>query len=154
MTHGESLTRGIEVVIVEETGDPLVEPFIEAALRYDSYVESAIHRLEKVAPPTYEAGEGSDLQPRGGTTASPFAAGAETPSADPALAPVQRSRVKFPRYGVPSVDGVALSSCRGPSQLAAVLLPIMRELGGQQGLLDGLKLLAAGAPQLPTLANP
>ena len=77
-------------------------------------------------------------------------AGAEAPAVDPDPVPVQHSRFKFPRHGVPTVDGVALTSCRAVSQLAAILLPTVRDLGGQQSLVDNLKLLAAGAPRLPT----
>ena len=72
------------------------------------------------------------------------------PTADPEAASVQHSRFKSARHAAPSVDGVALTSCRATAQLAAVLLPTVRGLGGQQSLVEGLKLLAAGAPQLPT----
>ena len=43
-------------------------------------------------------------------------------------------------------------SCRGPGQLAGVLLPAMRALGASEGLIEGLgvKPLAGRAPPLPT----
>ena len=126
---------------------------VTAAERYDEFVAVAIERLQTVAPstePVHVAGTGLNPQRRGGTSASPFVPGAETLAADPEPAPVRRSRFKFARHGVPTVDGVPLASCRAPGQLAAVLLPAMRDLGAQEGLVEGLRLLAAGAPQLPT----
>jgi len=42
-----------------------------------------------------------------------------------------------------------LTSCRGPSQVAAILVPAMRALGAHEGLLEQLKLLAGGAPAIP-----
>jgi hypothetical protein len=144
---------GQDVVSALQTIAAVLPQLVVAAEAYDRHVETSLTRLQLVAAavePTYEAGGGLNPQRRGGTTASPFVAGAETPTADPEPAPVQRSRFKAPRHGVPTVDGHPLTSCRGVGQLASVLLPSMRELGGQQSLLDGLRLLAAGAPQLPT----
>jgi len=144
---------GQEVTVALQTIETLLSPLVAAVERYDTFVESAVHRLQKIAPsaaePTYVAGTGLNPQRRGGTAASPFGTGAETPSAEPEPAAVQRSRFKFPRHGVPTVDGVPLTSCRGPGQLAAILLQPMRELGGQEGFLESLKVLAAGAPPLP-----
>jgi hypothetical protein len=48
------------------------------------------------------------------------------------------------------VDGGFLEPCRGASQLAVVLLPVMEALGAQQSLLAELKLLAQAAPIIPT----
>jgi len=145
---------GQDVVAALQTIEAVLPQLINAAEAYDEFVATSVHHLEKVAPPpaepTYEAGSGLTTYRRGGTVASPFAPGAETPSAEPDPAPVQRSRFQHPRHSVPTVDGVALSNCRGVSQLAAAILPTVRALGGQQSLVDGLKLLAAGAPQLPT----
>ncbi len=90
---------------------------VAAAERYDAFVELAVHRLEKVAPnvePTYEAGSGLNPHRIGGTAASPFVHGPETPLANPEPAPVQRSRFKAPRHGSASVDCVPLTSCRAP----------------------------------------
>ena len=142
-----------DVVAALQTIEAVLPQLVTAAEAYDTFVEAAIHRLEKVAPdvePTFVAGEGLNLKPRSGTAASPFVAGAETSSPDPETAPIRRTRFKSGRHAAPSVDGVPLTSCRGPGQLATVLLPAMRDLGAQQSLLEGLKLLAAGAPQLPT----
>jgi len=144
---------GQDVVLALEAVEAVLGPLVTAAERYDSYVESAVHRLQKVAPsaaePTYEAGSGLTAHRRGGVANSPFAAGAAETPTDPGPAPV-RSRFNFPRHGVPTVDRVPLTSCRGPGQLAAVLLPAMRDLGASEGLIEGLKLLASGAPRLPT----
>jgi hypothetical protein len=60
-------------------------------------------------------------------------------------------RVTFSRYGAPTVDHVRLESCRPASQLASAILPAMRALGAPDGLLDGLKLMAQGAPTIPTV---
>jgi hypothetical protein len=142
-----------DVVAALATIEAVLPQLVTAAEAYDEFVATSVRHLEKVAPnvePTYEAGAGLNPRPRHGTAASPFVPGAETPSADPDPEPVPRSRFKAPRHGSPSVDGVALTSCRAVSQLAAVLLPTVRDLGGQQSLVEGLKLLAAGAPQLPT----
>ncbi len=142
---------GRDVALALEAIDAVLSPLVAAAERYDTYVAQAVHRLQKVAPsaaePTYEAGSGLNPRPAHGTAASPFSGQAETP-AEPAPAPV--ARFKSSRYGAPTVDGIALTSCRGPGQLAAVLVPAMRELGASEGLIEGLKMLAAGAPQLPT----
>ncbi len=144
---------GQDVVFALQAVEAVLGPLVTAAERYDEFVATSLRHLEKVAPnvePTYEAGSGLAPRPAHGTASSPFVAGrAETPSAEPEPAPV-RSRFQHPRHGTPTVDGVALTSCRGPGQLAAVLLQPMRELGGQQGLIELLKLLAAGAPTLPT----
>ena len=141
-----------DVVAALATIEAVLPQLVTAAERYDEFVATSLRHLEKVAPnvePTYEAGTGLNPQRRGGTAASPFVAGAQTP-ADPELAPpVRRSRFKDPRHGAPSVDGVQLTSCRAVSQLAAILLPTVRDLGGQQALLENLKLLANGAPTLP-----
>jgi hypothetical protein len=131
-------------------------PFIQAAERYDAFIEQSVHRLEKVATPhevTHAAGGPPAPAPRGGTTTtSPFV-GAGSAPADPVAQVVPSSapaRFSMPRHGTPRVDNLNLSSCRGPGQLATVLIAPLRALGASEGLLDGLKLLAAGAPQLPT----
>jgi hypothetical protein len=61
------------------------------------------------------------------------------------------SRVSFPRFGTPTIDHKPLQSCRGASQLAAVIAPAMDALGAPSQLVDGLKQMAAGAPALPTV---
>ena len=143
-----------DVVAALATIEAVLPQLVTVAAEYDEFVEGAIQQLEKVAlspEPTHVAGEGVQVQRRGGTTASPFVAEADMPAADPEpKQPAQRSRFKSPRHASPSVDGVALTSCRAVSQLAAVLLPTVRDLGGQQSLVENLKLLAAGAPTLPT----
>jgi len=146
---------GRDVALALDALEEALAPVVAACRRYDEFVETAVRRLEKVAPSAaedaYEAGAGLTTHRRGGTAASPFVPGAEAPtSAAPEPAPVHPSRFKHPRHSHPSVDGVSLTSCRGPSQLAAILVPAMRALGASEGLIDGLKLLAAGAPQLPT----
>jgi len=60
------------------------------------------------------------------------------------------ARVRIDRFGPPTIDGRRLESCRGSAQLADVVLPAMRALGAPSGLIDSLKLQAAGAPALPT----
>jgi len=142
---------GQEVTVALQTIETFLSPLVSAVERYDAFVESAVHRLEKVASaaePVLVAGTGLNPQRRGGVAASPFVAGAESPPAEPEPAPVQRSRFTFPRHGVPTVDGVTLTSCRGPSQLAAVVRPIFEQLGAHHGLIENLKLLEAGAPSL------
>jgi hypothetical protein len=143
---------GQDVGFALQAVEAVLSPLVAAVERYDQFIESAVHRLDAVTPAAAEmvAGEGLNPQRKGGTTASPFVGGSAEPAADLEPTPVHRSRFKFPRHGPPTVDGVVLTSCRGPGQLASVLLPAMRDLGGQEGLLEGLKLLAAGAPQLPT----
>ncbi len=61
------------------------------------------------------------------------------------------ARVTVPRHGSPTIDHRRLESCRGPSQLADVILPAMRALGAPATVIADLKLMAAGAPDLPTL---
>jgi hypothetical protein len=141
------------VVAALATIEAVLPQLVTGVGQYDEFVEAALERLQKVAPslePTYEAGSGVNPQRRGGTTASPFVDGAVSAPIDPQPVAVQPSRFRHPRHGVPTVDGVPLTSCRGAGQLAAVLLPTVRDLNGPQSLVEILKLLAAGAPQLPT----
>jgi hypothetical protein len=63
------------------------------------------------------------------------------------VAPVT-SRVKFPKYGAPQVDGYALTSVRGASQLAAILLRPMQDIGAPNFALTELRTLAQGAPSI------
>jgi hypothetical protein len=65
------------------------------------------------------------------------------------VAPVS-SRVKFPKYGAPQVDGYALTSVRGASQLAAILLRPMQDIGAPNFALTELRTLAQGASSIPT----
>ena len=58
-------------------------------------------------------------------------------------------RVNFPRLSAPTVDRITLSSCRGASQLSRVILPAVQRLGAPTALVESLKNLAAGAPNLP-----
>jgi len=58
-------------------------------------------------------------------------------------------RVDLRRYGPPTVDRLPLSSSRGAAQLARVVLPTLQALRAPTGLVEGLKTLAAGAPNLP-----
>lgn len=145
---------GHDIALALDGIEAALVPFVTASRQYDQFVESAVHRLQKVAAPvevTHEAGSGLTTYRRGGTAASPFVAGAaETSPAPVPAAPVVRSRVSLPRHGHPTVDGVPVSSCRGPSQLAAIVCPIFEQLGAHHGLIEALRLLAAGAPQLPS----
>jgi len=143
---------GRDVAVALDAVEAALAPVVTACRRYDEFVESATHRLQTVAPSaaeTYVAGDG--LPPRGTTTASPFV-GAEVPAAEVPAAPLvtPQHTFTFGRHSQPAVDGVPLASCRGPGQLAAVLLPAMRELGAHSALIEALQLLASGAPTLPT----
>jgi len=60
------------------------------------------------------------------------------------------ARVRIDRFGPPTIDGRRLESCRGPSQLADVLLPYLRDLGAPAAIIEPLKFAAAGAPAIPT----
>jgi hypothetical protein len=126
-------------------------PVVAACRRWDAYIEEATHQLQTAARAS-EPLRTAPVQPpvRGGVSESPFVG---TNDAAPVVTPVQpasgRPRVDFPRYGTPRVDNLVLTSCRGPGQLAAVLLPAIRALGASEGLIEGLKLLAARAPPLP-----
>ncbi len=127
-------------------------PVVAACRAYDIYIETATHQLQAVARPSEDPPQPHVAPPTrgGGTAESPFTgAGSEPATVAPVIPASGRPRVDFPRYGNPRVDNLNLVSCRGPGQLAAVLLPAMRALGASEGLLDGLKLLQAGAPQLP-----
>jgi hypothetical protein len=144
---------GQDVLFALQAVEAVLSPLVAAVERYDTFVESAVQRLEKVAPtvePTHVAGAGLNPRRRGGTADSPFVGRAETPSAESQHVAARPSRFNFPRHSQPTVDGVPLGSCRGAAQLARVLLPFMADLGTPGGTLEGLKLLAAGAPQLPT----
>jgi len=144
---------GQNVISALETIEAVLPQLVAAAEQYDAFIEASVHRLQKVVPTEEPSWQFVGPPPRrGGTAASPFVPGAaEAASAEPEPAPTPQ-RAKFPRHGTPTVDGISLTSCRAPSQLAKVLLPAMRELGGQDGgsFIEVLKLLAAGAPQLPT----
>jgi hypothetical protein len=144
---------GQNVLSALQTIEALLPQLVAAAEQYDSFIEASVHRLQKVVPSEEPSWQFADPPPRrGGTAASPFVPGAaEAASSEPGPAPTPQ-RAKFPRHGAPTLDGIPLASCRAPSQLAKILLPAMRELGGQGGgsLIETLKLLAAGAPALPT----
>ncbi len=132
-------------------------PFISAAQQYDEFVEAATHRLEKVAVTTivatHAAGGPPAAAPRGGTTTtSPFVGAGSEPAAPVAQVVPSGGPARFsmPRHGTPRVDNLNLTSGRGPSQLSTVLVPALRALGASEGLLENLKLMASGAPDLPT----
>ena len=130
-------------------------PFIEAAERYDRFVEESTNRLQKLAPPVeshpLQTGTAPAPTSCGATAASPFTGAPEAAtSAHSEIPPAVSSRVHFSQHSAPRVDNLTLSSCRGPGQLATVLVPALRALGASEGLIEGLKLLAAGAPPLPT----
>lgn len=59
-------------------------------------------------------------------------------------------RVKFPRFGTPTVDGLPLTSCRGASHAAAVSIPAMQTMGTPSFALTERKTLAQGASTIPT----
>ena len=126
-------------------------PVLAACRHYDGYVETAISHLHAVARPPEDPPQPHVAPPtRGGTAESPFTG---TDDAVPVVTPVQPAggppRVVFSRFSHPRVDRFDLTSCRDPGQVAAVLLPAMRALGANESLIEGLRLLAAGAPHLP-----
>ena len=97
-----------DVVAALQTIAAVLPQLVTAAERYDEFVATSLRHLEKVAPniePTYVGAEGLNLRPRSGTAASPFVAGADTPTTDQESAPVQRSRFKAPRHRIATVDG-------------------------------------------------
>ena len=105
---------GHDVAAALELVAEALVPFIDAAKRYDQFVEVSVDHLRTVATPqeaTYAAAAPPVSQPRHGTAPSPYVgAGSEPVTVQPAVASGQRSRYSDPRYGVPSVDGVPLAS--------------------------------------------
>jgi hypothetical protein len=143
---------GRDVALALEAIEAVSVPLAGAVERFDSFVEQATHRLQTIVPQHADPPTASAPPHRGPgrTAASPFGPDAETTPAPVPAAPIVRSRVNLPRHGHPTVDGVPVSSCRGASQLAAIVCPIFEQLGAHHGLIEALKLLAAGAPQLPS----
>ena len=126
-------------------------PVLAACRHYDGYVETAISHLHAVARPPEDPPQPHVAPPtRGGTAESPFTG---TDDAVPVVTPVQPAggppRVVFSRFSHPRVDRFDLTSCRDPGQVATVLLPAILALGANESLIEGLRLLAAGAPHLP-----
>jgi hypothetical protein len=143
---------GLEVALALAGVEEALAPVVAACRHYDAYVETATAHLQTVARPPEDQPQPHVAPPtRGGTTESPFTgAGSEPATVVLEIPSGGRPRVSFPRFSHPRVDSFDLTSCRGPGQLAAVLLPAFRALNANESLIEGLKLLAAGAPQLPT----
>jgi hypothetical protein len=142
---------GLDVAVSLAALEEALAPVVSACKAYDAYIETATSHLGAVArPPADPVIAPPNPLTRGGTSESPFTgAGSEPATVAPEIPASGRPRVSFPRYGHPRVDTFDLTSCRGPGQLAAVLLPAFRALGANESLIEGLRILAAGAPTLP-----
>ena len=111
-----------DVVFALQAVEAVLSPLVAAAERYDTFVESAVQRLEKVAPPAaapqHEAGAGLTTYRRGGTLESPFVGGGATQKCRARTRASRTLALQVPTSpGRRPVDGVALTSCRGPGGL-------------------------------------
>jgi hypothetical protein len=132
---------------LESSALALVQP-IRA---YDTFATAAVHQLETLWSPALTAPDGGFAPPpplRGATTTT---FGAAPPAEAAPLINPATARVKLGRHSTPTVDRMPIAPCRGPAQLALAVLPAFTALGASPTVLDGLKLLASGAPTIPTV---
>ena len=134
---------------LEALSGPLAE-VVRAAKAYDVFASESAERVETVARPMLaQAPVAAPPKRPGGTIESPFAGATAPEPVAEAPRPAIAARVRF-GGPAPVVDRIPLAPIRGASQLASVLVPVLRSLGAPDYVVNAFKELGAAAPSIPT----